>query len=60
MKKLLLTLTLLSLPLSSLAGDFQKGVTAAQNGDFATALQEWIPLAEQGHVAVQFTLRRLG
>jgi hypothetical protein len=28
--------------------DFQKGLTAAQSGDYATALREWTPLAEQG------------
>jgi hypothetical protein len=28
--------------------DFQKGLTAAQSGNYATALREWKPLAEQG------------
>ena len=28
--------------------DFQKGVAAADNGDYATALREWTPLAKQG------------
>jgi hypothetical protein len=28
--------------------DFQKGLAAAQSGDFATALREWEPLAKQG------------
>ena len=27
--------------------DLQKGFAAAQKGDFATALREWNPLAEQ-------------
>ena len=31
------------------SADFQKGLTAAQSGDFATALREWTPLAEQGN-----------
>ena len=30
------------------AQDFQKGFAAAQAGDYATALQEWKPLAEAG------------
>ena len=28
---------------SILAQDFQKGLTAAQSGDYVTALQEWRP-----------------
>ena len=31
------------------SADFQKGLTAAQSGDYATALREWTPLAEQGN-----------
>ena len=31
------------------AADFQKGVDAYQSGDYATALKEWEPLAEQGY-----------
>ena len=40
----------------SYSADFNKGLTAAQNGDFATALEEFKPLAEQGHVDAQFNL----
>ncbi len=36
--------------------DFQKGLAAAQSGDFATALREWKPLAEQGDADAQFFL----
>ena len=36
--------------------DFQDGLKAAQSGDFATALREWRPLAEQGLVEAQFNL----
>ena len=32
-----------------LAADFQKGLTAAQSGDFAAALRERTPLAKQGY-----------
>ena len=38
------------------AQNFQKGLAAAQAGDFATALQEWRPLAEWGDSAAQFNL----
>ena len=38
------------------AQDFQKGLEAAQSGDFEAALQEWRPLAEQGDADVQFNL----
>ncbi len=50
---LLLTL-MIGNPASS--ADFQKGLDAAQRGDFATALKEWKPLAEQGHANSQFYL----
>jgi len=35
------------------SADYQKGVTAAKSGDFATALREWTPLAKQGNAAIQ-------
>jgi uncharacterized protein len=35
-----------SLPVS--AQDFQKGLAAYNAGDYATALKEWKPLAEDG------------
>ena len=38
------------------AQDFQKGYDAAQAGDFATARQEWAPLAEAGYAAAQYNL----
>ena len=38
------------------AQDFNKGLEAAQKGDFATALREWRPLAEQGDAKAQFNL----
>ena len=40
----------------SWSADFQKGQTAYQNGDFATALREWKPLAEQGYARAQYLL----
>ena len=35
---------------------FQKGLAAAESGDYATALKEWMPLAEQGYGSAQFNL----
>ena len=49
-----LLLSLLSSP--GWSADFDKGVTAYGNGDFATALKEWTPLAEQGHADAQLNL----
>ncbi|MFP6777946.1 MAG: hypothetical protein VCB06_06185 [Alphaproteobacteria bacterium] len=36
--------------------DFDDGLAAAQRGDYATALEEWRPLADQGHARAQFNL----
>lgn len=33
--------------------DYQKGLDAAKSGDYATALKEWKPLAEQGNANAQ-------
>lgn len=38
------------------AQDFDKGLQAYDAGDYQTALQEWLPLAEQGYVAAQNNL----
>ena len=48
---LLAFLMTLSSPVA--AQDYQKGLAAAQAGDFATALQEWKPLAEAGDATAQ-------
>jgi TPR repeat protein len=40
----------------SWSADYQKGLEAAQKGDYATALREWKPLAEQGYAAAQYNL----
>jgi hypothetical protein len=45
--------------LSSIEGwsaDLTKGMDAAQRGDYATALREWKPLAEQGNTRARFYL----
>ena len=59
MKKLLLTFLIILFTLTSnvvWSADFQKGLEAAQRGDFATALSEWKPLAEQGDASAQYNL----
>ena len=38
------------------SSDNQKGLDAYERGDFATALREWTPLAEQGHATAQYNL----
>ena len=43
----------------SASGDFQKGLTAYDNGDYANALLEWKPLAEQGHPGAQYNLGQM-
>ncbi len=39
--------------------DFQAGLAAYNRGDYETALQEWRPLAEQGHANAQSNLGRM-
>ena len=39
-----------------MAQDFQKGLAAYNTDDYATALQEWTPLAEAGDAAAQWAL----
>ena len=36
--------------------DFDDGEAAFRRGDYATALREWLPLAEQGDVSAQYFL----
>ena len=52
----ILLLTVMVSPSGSFGADFQKGMDAAQRGDFATALKEWKPLAEQGDAPAQYNL----
>jgi len=46
----------LLLALPAYGQDFQKGFDAYNNGDYATALREWRPLAEQGLADAQSNL----
>ena len=61
MKKLLTTICLTIAVLLGSVGmsecaDFQKGAAAYRSGDYATAIREWRPLAEQGNVHTQYIL----
>ena len=56
MKKLTLALLLIFSCATAWAADFAKGLAAAGAGDFATALAEWKPLAEQGDAKAQYNL----
>ena len=61
MKKLTTTLCLTVALLFGCTGvcksaDFQKALTAHLSGDYATALREWKPLAEQGNPRAQSNL----
>jgi hypothetical protein len=38
------------------SADFQKGLTAARGGDYATALREWTLLAKQGDAGARYGL----
>ena len=52
-----LTTTFLCLLLSTPAwGGFDEGKEAYDRKDYATALREWRPLAEQGHAIAQHNL----
>ena len=49
-------LSLAAISAPALAQDFKTGVEAYGRGDFATALREFRPLAEQGHAEAQYNL----
>jgi S1-C subfamily serine protease/TPR repeat protein len=40
----------------STRADYQAGSKAASSGNYATALREWLPVAEEGHVQAQVNL----
>ena len=57
---LILPLIFLSLASSpSFSADFNKGLKAYNSGDYATALREWTPLAEQGEADAQYNLGQM-
>lgn len=47
---------LLLMTATAWAADFEKGLTAYDRGDYATAFSEWRPLAEQGNPDAQYNL----
>jgi TPR repeat protein len=49
-------LALMLAPPSVAAQDYDAGLTAYESDDYATALREWTPLAEQGYADAQFNL----
>ncbi len=58
MRRIAATLAVVALLFSagSAWADFDDGIAAAQRGDYATAFQEWRPLALQGVAEAQFNL----
>ena len=52
-------ISVVMLATSAFAQDFQKGADAYIAGDYATALQEWRPLAEQGYASAQYNLGQM-
>ncbi len=55
MKKIILMVIFLFVSVVQ-AADYQKGLEAAQKGDFETVYKEWLPLAEQGDVRAQYNI----
>jgi TPR repeat protein len=49
----------LALGLSPARADIEAGMSAYEDGDYETAYQEWLPLAEQGGPAAQFNVALL-
>jgi TPR repeat protein len=56
MKKLLVCILLVLLGTQISAQEIDKGYEAYNDGDYATALKEWKPLAEQGYAFAQYNL----
>ena len=52
----LILVVLLFSPTEGWSADFEKGLDAYDSGDYATALREWKPLAEQGNADAQYNL----
>jgi len=46
----------IALAFPAIAQDFQKGLEAVNRGDYAAALREWRPLAEQGVADARYNL----
>jgi len=53
---LTLTAPIAHADVSTIFGDYVEGLLAYGSGDYNTALENWRPLAEQGHALAQFHL----
>ena len=53
MKRAALGVALIIALIGPTRADFDAGMSAFERGDYATAVQEWRPLAEQGHAEAQ-------
>jgi uncharacterized protein len=53
---LMLLLMSLHLPAVSWVGKYEEGYRAFHRGDYATALQKWKPLADEGNADAQLSL----
>ena len=51
MKRILAALLLVTLAAPAWGQDFEKGLEAYEQRDYATALREWHPLAERGNAS---------
>ena len=56
MKRLALTIVFVLGFASPVWADFSDGIAAYDRGDYAGALKEWRPLAEQGNAGAQYNL----
>jgi len=56
MKKLLVSILFVLFGTQVIAQDYNKGLKAYNAMDYATAIKEWKPLAEQGYAKAQYNL----
>lgn len=56
MKKLLVCILFVLFGIQVFAQEIDKGYEAYNDGDYATALKEWKPIAEQGYAFAQYNL----
>ena len=59
MKRLALAVVFLSCLTAPARAGIDEGLAAYERGDYATALQEWAPLANQGDAEAQYFLSRI-
>lgn len=59
MKRTFCALLLISGLTLAAAGDFQLGLSAYERGDYAEAMNQWLPLAERGDPEAQYRIGRL-